>query len=87
MGQVAVTLRVMPASAEEDMDRIKEAIENLRLGDIRLKEIKTENMAFGLKAFKVLYLMPDHGGTDRIENAIREIPGVSEVETGEITLI
>lgn len=87
MGQVAVTLRVMPQSVDENIEQIKEAIENLRLGDIRLKEIKVESMAFGLKALKVLYIMPDHGGTDRIEEAIKGISGVAEVETGEITLI
>ena len=87
MGQVAVTLRVMPESVETNIDEIKDAIEHLRLGEIRLKEIRTENMAFGLKSLKVLFLMPDHGGTDRIEEAIKEIPGVAEVETGEITLI
>lgn len=87
MGQVAVTLRIMPQSVEEDIVQIKESIENLRLGDIRLKEIKIESMAFGLRALKALYIMPDHGGTDRIEEAIKAIKGVAEVETGEITLI
>ena len=87
MGQVAVTLRVMPQSVDEDINSIKEEIEKIRLGDIRLKEIKIESMAFGLKALKVLYIMPDHGGTDRIEDAIKSVRGVAEVETGEITLI
>lgn len=87
MGQVAVTLKIMPDSPDADIERIKKEIEGLELEPAKLQEIKIEDMAFGLKAIKVLYIMPDTGGTDRIENAIKEIDGVAEVEPGELTLL
>lgn len=87
MGQVAATLKVMPESSESDIEQIKKEIESLDFDNVQLKEMKVENMAFGLKAIKLLYIMPDTGGTDSIEDTIRKIRGVGEVEPGELTLL
>lgn len=87
MGQVAATLKVMPESPDSDIEQIKDGIRKIHMGDAHIKEMKVENMAFGLKMIMVLFVMPDHGGTDKLEDQIKAIPGVSEVETGEITLL
>lgn len=87
MGQVAATLKIMLKSPEVDVEQIKACIRKIHLGESHIHEIKVENMAFGLKLIKVLFVMPDHGGTDRLEEQIKEIEGVGEVETGEITLL
>ena len=87
MGQVAVTLNIMPESPVADMEQIKESVKKIHLKEAHIKEMKVESMAFGLKVLKVLFIMPDHGGTTYLEEQIKKINGVGEVETGEITLI
>ncbi|MCD6092906.1 MAG: elongation factor 1-beta [Candidatus Aenigmarchaeota archaeon] len=84
MGQVAVKLKVMPKTTDVNMDEMKNKIKNL---DINIKDMKTEDLAFGLKTIKLLIVLPDRGGTDEIENRIREIEEVGEVETEDITLL
>jgi len=84
MGQVAVKLKIMPKTTDVNMDEMKNKIKNL---DINIKDMKTEDLAFGLKTIKLLIVLPDRGGTDEIENRIREIEEVGEVETEDITLL
>ena len=88
MGQVAVTIKVMPESPETDLDKIKSQIKKAVSGKTEIKNIKETAIAFGLKQLEILLLMPDQsGGTDEIEDKIRKIKGVSSVECGDITLI
>jgi len=84
MGQVAVKLKIMPKTTDVNMDEMKNKIKNL---DINIKDMKIEDLAFGLKTIKLLIVLPDKGGTDEIENRIREIEEVGEVETEDITLL
>ena len=88
MGTVAVTLNVMPNSPEVDLEKIKSEIssEANKLG-IELKGIEEKPIAFGLKRLEVLLIMPDQGGTDKIEDSISKIEGVKSVESGEVTLL
>lgn len=88
MGQVALTLKVMPKSNEIEIESIMDSVKNAALGEnIKVSDVQVENMAFGLKALKVLILMPDQGGTDEIEEKLKKIDGVGEIETVEVTLI
>ena len=91
MGQVAVTLKIMPENPEVDLEKMKTEISSAvsKLG-IELKGIEEKPVAFGLKCLEVLLIMPDapdQGGTDRIEEAIKNIPGIASVEAGDITLL
>lgn len=84
MGQVAITLKVMPESPEVDIGRLKEEIRN----SVDVKEIKEEPIGFGLVALKVLIVLQDStGGTDMIEKSISEISGVASVDTEDVTLL
>ena len=84
MGQVAITLKVMPESPEVDIGRLKEEIRN----SVDVKEIKEEPIGFGLVALKVLIVLQDStGGTDMIEKLISEISGVASVNTEDVTLL
>jgi elongation factor 1-beta len=87
MGNVAVTLNVMPDSPEADLEKMKEEIKN-RIGNgIKLEQINEKPVAFGLKRLEVLLTMPDNKGTSDLEEAISKIEGVASVEPGEITLL
>ena len=82
MGNVAVELKVMPESTDIDLEKVKEEISK----KMKLQDSKIEPLAFGLKQLKILVIVPD-GETGDLEGKIKEIKGVSEVETGSVTLV
>lgn len=83
MGKVAVTLKLMPESPSTNMENIKEKVLKLEA-----KEIKEEEIAFGLKSLKVLFLMEDKGGVqEEIIKNLELIEGVREVQIIDTTLI
>jgi elongation factor 1-beta len=79
---VALELKIMPESPEVDLEKIKTEISK----KIKIQDSKIEPIAFGLKSLKILVIIPDKETGD-IEGKIREIKGVSEVETGSATLL
>ena len=84
MGQVAITLRVMPESPQVDIKKLRHHIEKA----LDVQQIKEEPIGFGLVALKVLVVMPDSkGGTDAIEKELSSIEGVASVETEDVTLV
>jgi elongation factor 1-beta len=82
MGMVALELKIMPESPEVDLEKIKTEISK----KIKIQDSKIEPIAFGLKSLKILVIIPDKETGD-IEGKIREIKGVSEVETESATLL
>lgn len=83
MGQVALTLNVMPESLDVDLQQLKEKIR--AAADV--KQIVEKPVAFGLVMLEVLLVFDDKVGAPDFETAIREIEGVGSVEAGDITLI
>ena len=83
MGDVAVSIKIMPASPEVDLEKVEEEIKNR----VKVQDSKIEPLAFGLKALKVLIVKPDTGGTDDIEEEIKKIEGVGDVEVESLTLL
>lgn len=91
MASVIVTLKVMPASPETNLDKVyEEASKHIRDfvdqkhkdGEIR-KEI--EPIGFGLKALKLLFVMDENlGTTDKLEEKIKNITGVESVEATDV---
>ena len=82
MGMVALELKIMPESPEVDLEKLKVEISK----KIKIQDSKIEPIAFGLKSLKILVVVPDKETGD-IEGKIKEIKGVSEVETGSATLL
>jgi elongation factor 1-beta len=82
MGMVALELKIMPESPEVDLEKLKVEISK----KIKIQDSKIEPIAFGLKALKILVVIPDKETGD-IETKIKEIKGVSEVEAESATLI
>ncbi len=81
MGMVGMTLRIMPASAETDLEKVKNEIAK----KIKVQDAKIEPIAFGLKALRILVVVPD--GQQNVEEEIRKIKGVGEVEIESTTLL
>ena len=84
MGNVAISIRIMPASSEVNVEDLK-----MRIGKkIKLQDSKIEPLGFGLKALKIMVVRPDSkGGTEDIENLLRSIEGVGDIEVESATLI
>jgi len=84
MGEVAVSLRVMPEGPDSDIKHIREKIAELGANNI------IENpIGFGLKMLEAVFVFDDRQGanTDKIEEKIRAIKGVASVEQGDAALI
>jgi len=82
MGDVGVTFKIMPESVETDIEKIKEEINK----KIEIKDSKVEAIAFGLKALKILVVIPDKG-VDQLKDDIAKIDGISEVEVESSSII
>ena len=86
MGKVAVTFRIMPEGVEVDLDGVQSQVRSSLGGSLRKLEVKP--VAFGLKAVEAIVVVDDKAGEmERLEEALRGIPGVGGVETTEVTLL
>jgi translation elongation factor aEF-1 beta len=86
MGNVAVTLRIMPEEAATDLEGIKARVRKA-LGPA-LRDLREQEVAFGLKAILAIAIVSDAaGGTDRLEQSLAAVPGVGSVETVDVTLV
>lgn len=81
MGMVGMNLRIMPASQETDLNKLKEKIAE----KVKIQDAKIEPLAFGLKVLKILIVVPD--SQQNLEEEIRKIKGVGEVEVESTTLL
>lgn len=81
MGEVAVVVRLMPESADVDLKRIEAEVR----ARVRAHAVEQEPIAFGLKALRVVAVVPDAaGGTDPLERALASIPGVGNVQVMDV---
>jgi len=81
MGDVLVTLRLMPSSAEVDLAGIELEVRKRA----RVHSIEREPVAFGLEALRVLAVISDAaGGTDPLEQALAGIEGVGSVQAIDV---
>jgi translation elongation factor EF-1beta len=80
MGDVAVLFRIY--TVEGGIDKVKTEIVKLKPRGLQI-----EDVAFGIKTIKVLFIHSDSQGSSEIEDELRKIPGVNEVEVLEETLV
>ena len=86
MGKVAITFRIMPEGVEVDLGAVESGIRSSLGGSLRKLEVKP--VAYGLKAVEAIVVVEDAGGEmERLEKALRGIPGVGGVEATEVTLL
>ena len=80
MGEVAVLFRVYAEEGKEEEVRAEITKE------LDPKGSQLEEIAFGIKAIKVLFVHPDTEGSSDIEDKLKGMPGVKEVEILEESL-
>jgi len=82
MAIVALKIKVMPEGVDTDLNKIQEEAEKVLMAeDARKVTFETEDVAFGLKALIVTIAWPEEKNTDIAEAKLKEIAGVSSVET------
>ena len=75
MGDVILVLKILP-SGPDKLEHVRQELQKLK--PMRLEE---EPIGFGLSAIKLTSMIPDEGGSqDELEEKIRSIDGVSEIE-------
>lgn len=88
MGEVAAKIRVMPESAELDLEKLKADLKGVIPPIARLHGIVEQPIAFGLKALIVVVILDDKkGGMEETESALAKVPGVESVEVEEVGLL
>ncbi len=79
MGIVAVELKVMPESPDTDLEKIGQEIKKA-LKEAKSIKLEEKEIAFGLKSLAVIVAWPEDIETDKIENIISRIKGVSSCQ-------
>jgi elongation factor 1-beta len=87
MAKVVVTLKIMPASPEVNLEelenKINEKIDSFA-GECE-KKTTIEPIAFGLKALNILFVMDEaKGSTDFLETQISEFEEINSVEVTDV---
>ena len=83
MGKALAVYRIYP---EENYDLAKIIADLGKLPDVR--GVQREPIAFGLEVIKIGFLIDDKtGDVEGLENKMREIKGVKDVESIDVTLI
>lgn len=82
VSKVAVILRVLPDDISTSLDQLLNRIKERLPSHYSLEAWDEEPIAFGLKALRLLVLIPEstEGGTEPLEELISQLPGVSQVE-------
>ena len=79
-------LRILPTDVEVDLRRIREELAPLVEKAGKLHDSEVKPIGFGLNMLEITVLMDDsQGGTDDLEDNIKKIPGVGEVDVIEVS--
>lgn len=81
MGKVATLFNVY-ANPDKEEQVAKEIKERLKPNSMQ-----TEDIAFGIKIIKVMFIHEDSEGSEKIEEKLRKIPEINNVEVSEESLI
>lgn len=72
---------------EADLEKIEKAVSQIKAGEFR--ETKRMPIAFGLELLRAAFIIPDktEGAMENLEQAVRSVKGVKEVEVDGVTLL
>jgi elongation factor 1-beta len=86
MARLVARIRIMPADAESNLDTVVQSIKRSIPQGMEMKGHAIEPIAFGLKAIIGDFLLEDaEGQMDRLEESIKSVEGVGEIEVTNIS--
>ena len=86
MARLVVRIRILPAEAESNLENVVESIKKSIPQGMEMKSSSMEPIAFGLKAIIGDFLLDDAvGQMDKVEEAIKSVEGVGEIEGRNIS--
>jgi translation elongation factor aEF-1 beta len=83
MANVMVSMKIFPEDITIDLSNLREQIIKILPQSVSVRKFAEEPIAFGLVALIAHILMSEEksGELEKVENAIRNIRGVSNIET------
>ncbi len=86
MARLIARIRILPAEAESDLENVVESIKKSVPPGMEMKSSAMEPIAFGLKAIVGDFLLDDaEGQMDKLEESIKSVEGVGEIEVTNIS--
>lgn len=80
-GQVAIIMRIMPSSPQDDLEEMKKnVIEKLSAEGAQNISFEEHPVAFGLKALMLKMAWPEEKGTEMVEEIVQKIENVSSTK-------
>jgi elongation factor 1-beta len=82
LSNVIASIKVFPVETAVDLHKLRKKIENSMPSYVSIKRFDEEPIAFGLVALLVHVMMPEQssGVMEEVENALRSIPDVGEIQ-------
>ncbi len=83
MAKMLVSIKVFPEDITIPLDQLKQQIQAIIPQDSKVLKFEEEPIAFGLNALIAHVLLPEdkQDALENLENGIRQIQGVSNLET------
>jgi elongation factor 1-beta len=86
MARLVARIRIMPADADSNLDNVLQSIKKSMPQGMEMKGHAIEPIAFGLKAIIGDFLLEDaEGQMDKLEESIKSVEGVGEIEVTNIS--
>ena len=82
LAKVVIVFKIFPEGLEIDLNKLKKRIQSSLPTNTSIYKFEEEPIAFGLVAIIAYVILPEEGGKmDLVEDSIRAVNGVSEIET------